>query len=242
MIDNVAHHQTPEGIELSLVPAGITARVGAWLLDFCIRMALLYGLRMILAFFDEFGFGLLLISYFLIDWFYPVVFEVFGRGQTIGKKQFGIQVCQDDGTPIRWQASMTRNLLRVADFLPFAFFAGIISMLFHRSSKRLGDIVAGTMVVYVDNYRVGYDIPERPPVALPMPLQLDEQQAVLAFAERVDTLVGQREFELAGILGELAGKPTSQMPEQILGYANTIIGFQQDTIEKSSPVNITGQG
>lgn len=223
MIDNMVYRQTPEGVELSLMPAGILPRAGAWILDFCIRLGILYAFSLVLQVFGEFGTGMLLIVYFLLDWFYAVGFEVFYQGQTLGKKQFGIQVCQDDGTPIQWQASMIRNLLRVADFLPFAFLAGIVSMLFHRASKRLGDIVAGTMVVYIEDSELGYDIPTQAPLPLPLPLQLDEQQAVLAFAERVTTLPTARGVELADILQPLSTQP-KPMTEQILGFANTIIG------------------
>ncbi|MFW2176994.1 MULTISPECIES: RDD family protein [unclassified Moraxella] len=223
MIDNLIYQQTPEGVELSLMPAGILPRAGAWILDFCIRMGVLYALSLVFGMLGDVGMGLLLISYFLLDWFYPVFFEVFRQGQTIGKKQFGIQVCQDDGTPIRWQASMIRNLLRVADFLPFGYFSAIVSMLFNPSSKRLGDMVAGTLVVYVEDAELGYAIPVATAVALPMPLQLDEQQAILAFAERASQLPRQRANELAEILDGVAGYQRD-MPSHIIGYANQIIG------------------
>lgn len=224
MIDNVIYRQTPEGVEIALMPAGIVPRAGAWVIDFVIRLMLMYGFATLLAFLGRLGDGLLLLLYFLVDWFYAVLFEVFYRGQTIGKKIMGIVVCQDDGTPIRWQASMTRNLLRVADFLPFAFFAGIVSMLSNDQAKRLGDWVAGTLVVYVDDKFVGYQIPAKAPLPLPMPLQLDEQQAMLAFAERFSQLPSDRVVELANILTPISDNPDVDMSKQIIGFANTIIG------------------
>lgn len=231
VIDNLIERQTPEGVELSLMPAGLLPRMGAWLLDFMIRLAVLLALTAALGVFGLAGQGLILIGYFLLDWFYAVFFEVFYNGQTIGKKQFGLQVCQDDGTPIRWQASMIRNLLRVADFLPFAFFSGFVSMMFHPASKRLGDIVAGTLVVYIDEMQDDYNIPQREPIALPMPLQLDEQQAILAFAERNASLPPERRQELAQILRPVStsnpnvlSNPATDMSDEIMGYANTIVG------------------
>lgn len=229
MIDNVIERQTPEGVALVFMPAGLLPRMGAWCLDFAIRLLILGVIGIILGVLGEVGEGLMLIIYFLLDWFYAVVFEVFWRGQTIGKRKFGIRVCQDDGTPIRWQASMIRNLLRVADFLPFLFFSGIISMLFHPASKRLGDIVAGTLVVYNDAVQGSYDIPTQSPIRLPIPLQLDEQQAILAFAERSDSLPVARGEELAEILRPVAVTSVQKnvllnMREQIVGYANTLIG------------------
>lgn len=227
LIDNVITRQTPEGVALSLMPAGVLPRMGAWLLDLAIRMAILLALSVVFRVFGATGQGLLLIGYFLIDWFYAVLFEVFYQGQTIGKKQFGIKVCQDDGTPIRWQSSMIRNLLRVADFLPFAFFSAMLSMLFHPASKRLGDIVAGTLVVYVPTLQDTYHIVEHQPIELPIPLQLDEQQAVLAFAERSDELPPERRQELAQILRPITSNTSHQeMTQTLIGYANTIIGRQ----------------
>lgn len=233
MIDNRSQRETPEGIELSLMPAGLVPRIGAWLIDLLCRMGIMIGLSLIIGFFARGLFGLLLIAFFMIEWFYPVLFEVFRGGQTIGKKQFGLVVCQDDGTPIRWQASVLRNLLRTADFLPFAFLGGLVAMLFHKESKRLGDIVAGTLVVYADDHYgnrgglgISYaNIDMAAPIPLPMPLQLDEQQAILAFAEREASLPMGRKVELANILTPLtAAKPTYDMPQYLIGYANTILG------------------
>lgn len=226
MIDNQIYRQTPEGVEIALMPAGIVPRAGAWLIDFLIRLGLLYAIASLLNFLGDFGVGLLLLMYFLLDWFYSVFFEVFFNGQTIGKKRMKIFVCQDDGTPIRWQASVTRNLLRVADFLPFAFVAGIVSILSNDSAKRLGDWVAGTMVVYVDDQQIGYEIPIQNPIRLPIPLHLDEQQAILAFAERSPQLPRERAFELANILTPISHQNDMDMPKQIVGFANTIIGRQ----------------
>ena len=54
----------------------------------------------------------------------------------------------DDGTPVRWPGALTRNLLRAVDFLPFLYGVGLVAMLANRDFKRLGDLAAGTVVVY----------------------------------------------------------------------------------------------
>ena len=54
----------------------------------------------------------------------------------------------DNGLPITPAASFTRNLLRVADFLPFCYGFAIVSMLLRADCKRLGDIAAATLVVH----------------------------------------------------------------------------------------------
>ena len=90
----------------------------------------------------------------MLEWFYPVVFELSRSGATPGKSVVGIKVVMDNGLPVTPAASFTRNLLRVADFLPFLFGAAIVSMLLRQDSKRLGDLAAATIVVHQ---------PRRPP-------------------------------------------------------------------------------
>ena len=84
----------------------------------------------------------------MLEWFYPVIFELTLSGATPGKRVFGLKVVMDNGLPITPAASITRNLLRTADFLPFFYGFAIVSMLTRRDCKRLGDIAAATMVVH----------------------------------------------------------------------------------------------
>ena len=77
-----------------------------------------------------------------------MVFELHASGATPGKRVFNLKVVMDNGLPVTPAASMTRNLLRVADFLPFGFGFAIASMLVRRDYKRLGDIAAATLVVH----------------------------------------------------------------------------------------------
>ena len=84
----------------------------------------------------------------MLEWFYPVVFELRAVGRDAGQARFGLKVVMDNGLPVTPAASFTRNLLRVADFLPFGYGFAIVSMLLRRDCKRLGDIAAGTLVVH----------------------------------------------------------------------------------------------
>ena len=91
----------------------------------------------------------------------------------------------DDGTPVRWPGALTRNLLRAVDFLPFLYGVGLVAMLCNRDFKRLGDLAAGTVVVYQAEKAAAHaHIPQAPPIAPPVPLTLEEQRAVLDLAER----------------------------------------------------------
>ena len=112
----------------------------------------------------------------------------------------GIRVVNQDGTPVGWSASMIRNLLRTADLLPGFYAAGLASMLLDRSFRRLGDLAAGTVVVYPTGAPARRrDIPDAPPTPPPLPLELEEQRAVIAFAERSPFLSQERAVELASI-------------------------------------------
>ncbi len=181
----------------------------------------------------EAGMGVYLILYFLLEWFYCVFFEMFKDGMTPGKKAMGIQVVHDDGTPLGWGASILRNILRAADFFPFAYLFGIISMATSKEFKRLGDHAAATLVVYKPQPQRKSKLTEAGTRPAPFLLDLDEQQAILAFAERSLTLSTSRQKELADILAPILplGSKTAEdealsdtRVSEIKKIANGIIG------------------
>ena len=85
---------------LELRCAGAVPRSMAWLLDFIIRMAVLWVLGMALAIMGAAGMGVMLIVMFLTFWLYPIAFEVLNDGQTLGKRMLGLRVINDNGTPV----------------------------------------------------------------------------------------------------------------------------------------------
>ena len=219
MLDTTRSVETPEGVELQLHVAGPVVRACAWTIDVLIRTIFYALFSIVLGIFGKLGLAVLSITVFLLEWFYPVYFEV-RNGNTPGKKLFSLIVCHDNGTPVSWQASVIRNLLRMADFLPFGYGFGLTSMLFSRDFKRLGDRAAGTLVVYQRDEDKNYSIPDCRPLALPQPLQLPEQRAILDFAERSSQLSNERVRELADILAEYTGKHGDQAVQSLYGYAN----------------------
>ena len=90
----------------------------------------------------------LILGQFLLLWGYFSLFEAFWNGQTPGKRLLKIRVIQDSGRPITLFESLARNLLRVIDFLPSIYLAGLVTMLCNAQGKRLGDLLAGTLVVH----------------------------------------------------------------------------------------------
>jgi uncharacterized RDD family membrane protein YckC len=202
LLDASYSFETPEGFELQVDLAGPIVRTLAFVIDLMIRAGFMLGLLIILLFLQtELGWALWLLFYFLIEWWYPVVFEIFRNGQTPGKKSMGIQVIQDDLAPITFSSSLIRNLLRAVDFFPSFYTFGYLCMCMHPHFKRIGDVAAGTLVVYkkdAEEYEIT-DLEEEPQFA-PFELEEDEQSAIVEFTMRKETLSEGRQQELASIL------------------------------------------
>jgi len=224
LLDTRYQVETPEGIDLALRPAGLVPRALAFTIDLLIRGAILAIVYLVLGLFGQMGTGLATIALFLVTWWYMVLFEVLNQGRSPGKQLLGLRVVHDDGTPIGWPASITRNLLRFVDLLPFAYTLGIISCLSNRAFKRLGDIAAGTLVVYREQPIERPDLPEAEALTASFVLDFAEQRAVLAFAERGAGLSTARRAELAGILAEPLQVDASQAEQRINGIARGLLG------------------
>ncbi len=214
MLDTLRRVPTPEGFELTLRLAGPVPRALAFTIDLLIRVALFGAIAGLLGFLQGAGTGLILIIAFLLEWFYPVVCEVWWNGATPGKRAFGLAVLNDNGTPVTFGASLTRNLLRAVDFLPMLYAFGLISMLLSRDFKRLGDFAAGTIVAYRDQPGVRGAIPDARALRPAVALTLTEKRAVLDFAERFHTLTDERANEVAEHAAPLVG--AAREPAQVL--------------------------
>ncbi|MEN8131662.1 MAG: RDD family protein [Pseudomonadota bacterium] len=203
--------------------AGPVARALAWSIDTLFRTAIYIVIGLLLSLFvaGDFMIGLYFIILFLMEWFYFVFYEVYREGQTPGKSTMGLRVLCDDGTSVDWSASMIRNLLRFVDFLPFIYGFGLISMLIGPDFKRLGDLVAGTIVVYSETQRLPSTLPEVQPLSPQYALTLEEQQALVSFAERSVSLTPQRNEELAQLTGPLTDRSKTDSKEMLEGVLAT---------------------
>src|SRR6185436_14331175 len=170
------------------------------------------------------GRGILLITVFVVEWLLPAWFEAAWRGQTPGKRAMGLMVLNDDGSPVRWPAALTRNLLRAVDFLPLVYATGLVAMLVNRDFKRLGDLAAGTVVVYREGAHRAAQIPEAAPLAPPVALSLGEQRTLLDLAERAALLAPARVAELAELARPLVGESQGDPAGRVLQVANHLIG------------------
>ncbi|RMO96371.1 RDD domain-containing protein [Pseudomonas syringae pv. philadelphi] len=223
-LDTRIEIETPEGIDMLLRPAGLVSRSLAFGIDLAIRAGVIGILFMLLQLFDKLGMGLAAIAIFLVNWWYMVLFEVLNQGRTPGKRMLGLRVMHDDGTPVDWSSSVIRNLLRFVDMLPLGYSLGAISCLNHPLFKRLGDLAAGTLVIYSDRPALRPVVPPAEPFIVPFALRLDEQRAVLSLAERQGELSSARTQELAAILAEPLRIPADQAVLHVNGIARSLLG------------------
>ncbi|HEX4870268.1 MAG TPA: RDD family protein [Moraxellaceae bacterium] len=224
MLDTSQSVPTPEGVDLSLVPAGPVPRATAFVIDLLLRGALLVLALLLIGSFGHVGIGLMLLAYFLVEWLYPVAFELLAQGATPGKRVVGLRVVEADGRPVGVAASVIRNLLRAADFLPFLFGFGLVAMLFHPRFQRLGDMAAGTLVVWAPEPPQAPVLPLAPAMAPGLKLRLAEQKAIIAFAERSARLSPARQEELADLLQPLTRARGRAGVEKLRGLARWLAG------------------
>lgn len=227
-LDTVVSAETPEGILIELRPAGLTARLYAFAIDMLIRMAVLSIVAAVTEPMKGLGLAFLLISMFVFEWLYPVVFELSNWAATPGKRVFGLTTVMDNGLPITPAASFTRNLLRVADFLPVGYGFAIVCMLTRRDFKRLGDLAAATLVVYRPRPVANIALTEVEPVAPALPLALRDQSALIALAVRARDVTEERLDELAAIAAPVAGGTGNgpAVTRRVLGVARWLLGFR----------------
>ncbi len=233
-LDTLVRVETPEGITLPLRSAGAIVRSHAFALDALIRLVLVVTLMMLLEPLQGFGNALLFLLLFLLEWFYPVVFELGMKGATPGKRLLGLRVVMDDGMPPTLQASVLRNLLRVVDFLPMAYAAGVLSMLLRHDFKRLGDIAAGTLVVHERRSLLlaplapaapgPTDAAATEPQGPRQPLSPAQQTAVVDWALRTPRLTPARAEELAALAAPVLAAGPGSHTQRLQALAQWALG------------------
>ncbi|MCP4597235.1 RDD family protein [Neptuniibacter sp.] len=224
LLDTSNSIETPEGIEFTSVIAGPVPRILAYLIDFGWRCLFYIVLAIITAFIGDVGVGFFLVLTFLTEWFYPVFFEVFRNGQTPGKKSLNLKVVNDDLTPVNGSSSVIRNLLRSADFIPSLYLFGIISMVLSKKFQRLGDMAAGTIVIYVNveqHSKTDSSVHAAPPE---IPLTAEERKAITNFRNRSDVISESRQVELTDILEPITGTTGSEGLNKIKAISAWLLG------------------
>ncbi len=143
--------------------AGLGVRFLAWLIDLgiiVVLFAMVLGLGAALDVRREgLGAGMALVATFFVQWGYFALFEWLWHGQTPGKQALGIRVIRAQGTAVTFTEAAVRNVLRVVDGLPLlipdlvpvAYGVGFLTAACDRENRRLGDLAAGTLVVYAED-------------------------------------------------------------------------------------------
>jgi uncharacterized RDD family membrane protein YckC len=231
---------TPEGIELDLVLAGAASRFVAAMVDLTIQFAILIGLIGVLAAIGS-GNGVVVAGWailsFLVIFGYDVLFEVLNSGRTPGKMLNGLRVVRVTGHPVGFLTSSIRNVIRPIDFLPGGYLLGATLILSTPKNQRLGDIVAGTLVV---RQRIGKSVPlpdaSRATSLAPAEtyrgwdtsrISPEELSAVTQFLDRRTEIEPEARVRLAGTLAErlrpkVTGVPADMGAEPFLETVVTL--------------------
>ena len=228
-IDTLVTAETPEGISISIRPAGFAVRACAFLIDVLIRLAILLACASLFSAGRRVGVGLYLISAFVINWLYPVIFELSPAAATPGKRALGLYVLMANGLPITPAGCLIRNLLRAVDMLPLLYAFAIVSILLRRDARRLGDLAAGTVVAYRHEIDTAGGLAEGVAMPPPFPLTMRQELALTAFAWRVERLTPGRAEEIASHAAALApsrpdGTLSTPMTGRLIGIARWLHG------------------
>lgn len=217
-LDTTTDVETPEHVRFRYRTVGPVRRLLAYLVDIVLRGAITLVVALLLALSgvsaDEkhlASFGLVLLALFLLEWCYHVLFEALWDGRTPGKRLLRLRVVKEGGYPITFVDALLRNLLRAADFLPVLYAVGALVMAGDERFRRLGDLVAGTMVIADERRAAARPLLLDPPptaaelAALPsrVPLSSDELEAVELLLRRRAMLSPEREEELAQMIAPL---------------------------------------
>lgn len=151
LLDGTHTVLTPEYVEFRFTLAGLYSRFLAWLVDLVIVLTLsattLLVLSLTMMAFPGIASALGIVVYFLVDWGYGIALETAWSGQTVGKRMLSLRVIQESGVRIGFYHAALRNLVRPVDRLPFLYLVGGVAAMVSGSQQRLGDMLAGTIVV-----------------------------------------------------------------------------------------------
>ena len=228
LLDTTAAVETPERVAFRSELSGPGRRAVAWTVDAAIRGAVILAALIAVALVTATGpqalgnasVGLLLLAMFLLEWCYGIAFEYLLQGRTPGKALVGVRVVRVDGSPAALSDLVLRNLLRAVDYLPMwplaaelpllmvpTFGVGAAAALFDPRLRRVGDLVAGTIVVVESSRRLAAAVPIEPPLTdaerdtLPPRVELspEELRAIESLLRRRRALSPARAEEIAAL-------------------------------------------
>lgn len=184
--------ETPEHVVFHYELAGVMSRILAAGIDALFQLIIAVVILLVLGlaagfggvFGEEFGADVSMVAcatvgilLFVDIWGYSILTELFMRGQTPGKRALGLRVIREGGYALSAGDVIVRNLLRIADFLPVGYVLGMFVICLNRRNKRIGDFVAGTLVIR--------DAPAGPP---PRQIPVAELRKLMSSEAAIDDL------------------------------------------------------
>ncbi len=219
-LDTTVDIETPEHVTFQVNVAGPSRRALAYGLDLLIRGGVVFVFALIAQMagadvdFEGLSSGVMLVLLFTVEWGYYILFESLWSGQTPGKRALSLRTVKEGGYPLSFLDVVLRNLLRGADWLPAFNLVGLSVMAFDSRFRRLGDMVAGTMVISETRVHIGSALRVSPPLsdeelqAVPASARLSgaEMDALGSYLRRIGTLSPAREHELAEMVAPMFGR------------------------------------
>jgi uncharacterized RDD family membrane protein YckC len=197
---------TPEAVALEFRTANLGSRILAYLIDMVVVVAGILAGLFAVALIGQASdvvvpdwVALTIVLVLLPSWWlgYFIAFETLWRGRTLGKAALGLRVVTKEGAPVRFRHAAIRGLLGLVDFLILGGFLAVVFILFTRDNQRLGDLVAGTLVLRERSALAApAPVTFAPPPGLehyaatldPSGVGIDEYQAVRTFLLRAPSL------------------------------------------------------
>jgi uncharacterized RDD family membrane protein YckC len=237
---------TPEHVLVRLTPAGPGSRFLALLVDASFAAAVSgFAARLLNPLLPpSFAFSIFATFDFVVTWGYHVYFELRQRGQTPGKRLLGLRVVDGRGLPLSVAQSFVRNVARVLDFMPAFYGVGAVALALDPYGRRLGDIVADTLVVQEANAAItpGGATRKEAPTSLRTPrlvrlirrsVGVEEREFIAQLLLRADALVPQARFDLFEEVGGLYRRRL-EIDDRTLSGENLVRGVASILFSESS--------
>lgn len=143
--------RTPENVTFEFELAGLASRALAWAIDVLVMVVLGFLAILLVSplanVMGGFASAILLVLVFVIQWGYSTLFEWLWGGQTIGKRLVGLRAISENGVRMSFVQAVIRNVVRIVDLMPGVYLVGGASALLDPHGRRLGDMLAGTIVI-----------------------------------------------------------------------------------------------
>jgi uncharacterized RDD family membrane protein YckC len=226
---------TPERVSFGYQVAGLGTRAIAQLLDLLILSGVLLGILFTALAIGQSGLDTIallfgIIGGFVVTFGYFWTCEAFWSGQTVGKRVFRLRAVGDRGEPMTFFQAGIRNIVRIVDFLPYAYGVGIVVLFINGKGKRLGDLAAGTIVVKDSDHLQLWQLPggQAPP---PPATEPPTATAPVAPATPAELMLRRLDPELRRFIASYARR----RPELPLALRAQLAGQLQANLQAASP-------